>query len=162
MRECSGALRVNMSMDSVTARRSARRAFTLVELLLVLVILGTLAAIVLPKFTGTTEKARRTQAQTQIASFKTALELFETENGRFPKGKDGLLDLIQQPRDAQNWHPYLQDETSIPNDPWGHPYIYVCPGKHNPNSYDIISMGPDGREGTDDDITNWQQTNPKQ
>ena len=87
---------------SLPDRCSAPRAFTLVELLLVLVILGTLAAIVLPKFTGTTEKARRTQAQTQIAAFKTALELFETDNGRFPKGKDGLLELIQQPRDAQN------------------------------------------------------------
>ena len=145
------------------AGRPAQRAFTLVELLLVLVILGTLAAIVLPKFTGTTERARKTQAQTQISTFKTALDMFETDNGYYPKGKSGLLDLIQQPREAQSWHgPYLQNESGIPDDPWGHTYIYVCPGKHNPSSYDIISMGPDGREGTDDDITNWQQSNQKQ
>ena len=149
------------SAESSATRNQGRKAFTLVELLLVLVILGTLAAIVLPKFTGTTEKARRTQAQTQIAAFKTALELFETENGMYPKGKDGLMDLVQQPRNLQNWHPYLQSETGVPNDPWGNPYIYVCPGKHNPNSYDISSMGPDGREGGDDDITNWQTTNQK-
>ena len=143
------------------ARPVARRAFTLIELLLVLVILGILAAIVVPKFAGRTEQARLRAAQTQISGFGTALAAFEVDNGYYPKGKNGLVDLVQAPRDAQNWHgPYLE-KTTIPNDPWEHPYIYECPGKHNPNSYDLLSMGPDGREGTDDDITNWQQPNQK-
>lgn len=123
-------------------------------MLLVLVILATLAAIVYPKVAGRSEQARLTAAQTQIAAFKTALDAFEVDNGYYPKGRNGLLDLVQQPRDAQNWHgPYLDN---IPKDPWGRDYTYECPGKHNPNSYDISSMGPDGRAGTDDDITNWQ------
>ncbi len=144
----------NVSVSST--RRSARRAFTLVELLLVLVILGILAAIVVPKFAGRTEQAKQRAAETQISAFSTALGIYETDNGAYPKGKDGLQDLRTQPRDAQNWHgPYL--EKDIPLDPWGHPYIYVCPGKHNPSGYDLYSIGPDGREGNEDDITNWQQ-----
>src|SRR5262249_12638881 len=134
----------------------SRQAFTLVELLLVLVILGILAAIVVPKFAGRTEQAKQRAAETQISAFSTALGIYETDNGAYPKGKDGLQDLRTQPRDAQNWHgPYL--EKDIPLDPWGHPYIYVCPGKHNPSGYDLYSIGPDGREGNEDDITNWQQ-----
>ncbi len=129
--------------------------FTLVELLLVLVILGTLAAIVLPKFSGRTEQARITAAQSQLATFGTALDSFEIDNGYYPKGKNGLLDLVQQPRDAQNWKgPYLKNE--IPMDPWGRAYAYECPGRHNTSSYDLASAGPDGREGSEDDITNWQ------
>jgi len=128
----------------------------LIELLLVLVILGILAAIVVPKFSGRTEQARVTAAQSQISTFGTALDAFEVDNGYFPKGKNGLSDLVQQPRDAQNWKgPYLKSE--IPLDPWGHAYIYECPGKHNPTGYDLMSMGFDGRAGSDDDITNWQQ-----
>jgi general secretion pathway protein G len=133
----------------------AQEAFTLVELLLVLVILGVLAAIVLPKFTGVSERSRVTAAKTQLSTFKTALGAFEVDMGYYPKGKSGLLDLIQQPRDAQNWHgPYIESD-SIPKDPWGNDYIYECPGRHNPNFYDVYSAGPDGRVGTDDDVCNW-------
>jgi general secretion pathway protein G len=138
-----------------TVRRTSVRAFTLIELLLVLVILGILAAIVVPKFSGRTEQAKVTAAITQIASFATVLDAFEVDNGYYPKGKSGLMELVQQPRDAQNWHgPYLKE---IPKDPWGNEYVYECPGRNNPSSYDLMSMGPDGRVGGDNDITNWQQ-----
>ena len=104
-----------------------RRAFTLVELLLVLVILGILAAIVIPKFSGRTEQAKEQAAVTQISTFRTALDAFEVDNGYYPKGKNGLQDLIVQPRDAQNWRgPYLQTDR-IPLDPWQGEYIYECP-----------------------------------
>jgi general secretion pathway protein G len=138
-----------------------QRAFTLIELLLVLVILGILAAVVVPKFAGRTEQARVAAATSQIATFGTALDAFEVDNGYYPKGKAGLEDLVQAPANAQNWKgPYMKSQT-IPVDPWGNPYLYECPGRHNPSSYDLMSTGFDGREGGDDDITNWQQTNQR-
>ena len=134
--------------------RQSKRGFTLVELLLVLTILGILAALVIPKFSGRTEQARTTAAQTQISNFGTALDNFEVDNGYYPKGKNGLMDLVSQPRDTQNWRgPYLKGE--IPMDPWGRAYFYECPGKHNPSSYDLMSAGLDGRTGTEDDVCNW-------
>ena len=136
-------------------RRAARRGFTLIELLLVLMILGVLAAIVVPKMVGRGKDAQIAATVTQISAFKTALNTFEVDNGYFPKGQNGLQDLMVQPRDAQNWHgPYL-DTDRIPPDPWGHEYTYTCPGKHNSSSFDITSAGPDGQLGTDDDIGNW-------
>ena len=142
-----------------TLARSSRRrgGFTLIELLLVLVILGVLAAIVVPKFSGRTEQARRTAAVSQIATFGTALDAYEVDVGSYPQGKNGLSALLQEPREGTGWRgPYLQKE--VPLDPWGNPYLYECPGKHNPSGYDLSSSGPDGRAGTDDDINNWQQT----
>jgi general secretion pathway protein G len=134
-------------------RRKA--GFTLVELLLVLTILGILAALVIPKFSGRTEQARNSAAQTQIVNFGTALDTFEVDNGYYPRGKNGLNDLLVMPRDAQNWHgPYLKIDV-IPLDPWQHPYNYECPGKHNPSSYDLSSAGSDGRLGNEDDVCNW-------
>ena len=131
--------------------RHRRSGFTLVEMLLVLVILATLAAIVYPKVMGRSEQARVTAAQTQIANFKTALDAFEVDTGYYPKGRNGLNDLIVQPRDVTGWHgPYLE---SIPKDPWGNDYLYECPGKHNPNSYDISSPGSPGAQTP---IGNWQ------
>lgn len=142
---------------SPAARRLRRAGFTLIELLLVLVILGILAAIVVPKFSGRTEQARETAARSQIATFSTALDAFEVDTGRYPRGKNGLMDLVTQPRDTQNWRgPYMKDQ--VPKDPWGNEYVYECPGKHNTSGYDLFSMGPDARAGTEDDVTNWQKS----
>ncbi len=97
---------------------------------------------------------RPIRSATQITAIKTALNTFEVDNDYYPKT---LADLLQQPRDAQNWHgPYL-DSDGVPKDPWSHEYVYECPGGHNTNSFDLISCGPDGRLGTDDDISNWKQ-----
>jgi general secretion pathway protein G len=136
-------------------RNLKHSGFTLVEMLLVLVILATLAAIVVPKFAGRTEQARITAAETQINSFELVLDTYEVDNGFYPKGSKGLEDLVEQPSNAQNWRgPYIDE---VPQDPWGNDYVYECPGKHNTSSFDIMSMGPDGRSGGDDDISNWKE-----
>jgi general secretion pathway protein G len=143
-------MKIQQSSRTETRSRS-RRGFTLVELLLVLVILATLAAIVFPKITGKGEQARIAAVQTQLGSFKTALDTFEVDNGYFPKGRNGLMDLVQKPRDAVNWHgPYMD---SIPKDPWQHDYQYECPGRHNPNGFDIWSQGSPNDQTP---IGNWQ------
>jgi general secretion pathway protein G len=135
-----------MTLTYRKAHRPARRpqgAFTLIELLLVMTILVILAGIVLPKMAGRGEQARIAAAQTQISTFGTALGAYEVDNGNYPRGRDGLQALMVKPRDALSWHgPYM--EKDIPMDPWHHPYVYECPGKHNPSGYDLYTTGPDG------------------
>jgi len=125
-------------------------AFTLVEMLLVITIIGILAALVIPKMVGRSEQARVTAVHADLSYIKTALDAFEVDNGYYPKN---MQDLLQAPNNAKNWHgPYLE---KVPQDPWGNNYLYYYPGKHNQNSYDLLSVGPDGKEGSEDDIGNW-------
>jgi general secretion pathway protein G len=106
-------------------------------------IIAILASIVLPKMVGRGEQARVTAAQAQIANLGTALGAYEVDNGGYPKGREGLNALMVKPRDALSWHgPYM--EKDVLTDPWGHPYIYECPGRHNPSGYDLYTTGPDG------------------
>ena len=139
-------------MKITSHSHSKTQAFTLVEMLLVLVILATLAAIVIPKFAGRGEQAKVTAAASQISSIEMALDAFEVDNGYYPK-TGGLNSLVEAPGNDSSWKgPYLK---SIPADPWGAAYVYEYPGKHHPNGYDVMSTGRDGRAGTDDDINNW-------
>jgi general secretion pathway protein G len=134
------------------------RGFTLIELLLVLVILTTLTAIVLPKLTGRSKEAKVTAAKTQIAQLEVALDSFEIDLGRYPTTVEGLRALVEKPTtDAEAWkQPYLRRE-EIPKDPWGNDYIYRYPGQYNQFGYDLSSHGPDGKQGGGDDIVNWSQ-----
>ena len=132
-----------------------RSGFTLVEILLVVTIIGILAALVIPKIAGSSERARVTAATADInGGIKSALGQYEVDNGFYPKS---LQDLIVQPSNAKNWHGPYFDPPKLPTDPWGNPYVYYFPGKHNASSYDLLSVGPDGKEGTDDDVVNWSK-----
>ena len=132
-----------------------RQGFTLIELLLVLVILGVLALVVVPKFAGRSEEARKTAARTDISMLEGQIDIFEQDCGRFPSNDESLGALVQQPANAPKWKgPYIK--RGVPKDPWGNDYVYKYPGTHNVNSYDLYSLGPDGHEGNDD-IDNWTQ-----
>lgn len=130
----------------------ARKGFTLVELMLVVIIIGILVAMVMPRLAGRAEQAKAAAARTDIeANIGTALDLYELDNGSYPTTSEGLAALRTKPPSAANWRgPYLKKE---PKDPWGNPYIYTSPGAHN-SDYDLSSYGKNGVEGGDD-ITNW-------
>jgi general secretion pathway protein G len=130
-----------------------RGGFTLIELLLVLVILGVLAAIVVPKIAGRSEDARIKATKADISILEGQLDQFEIDCGRYPTNEEGLKALVEQPGNVTDWKgPYVKK--GVPTDAWNRPYVYTYPGTNNPSSFDLYSFGPDGREGGDD-INNW-------
>lgn len=139
------------------------RIFTFIEIMVVVIIIGVLAAIVMPKFFGRTKEAKENAAKSQIEIFSTTLDAYQLDNDVFPSTEQGLDALISKPNTPPvptNWKgPYLSNE--IPLDPWGNKYIYKCSGEHNTNSYDVSSNGPDGKPGGGDDITNWRTSETK-
>jgi general secretion pathway protein G len=136
-------------------RRGIRHGFTLLELLVVIVIIGLLAAYVGPKYFSQLGKSEVTITKAQIEAFEKALDTYRLDVGRYPNTEEGLGALLVAPADgALKWNgPYLKK--TIPQDPWGHPYLYRSPGTKS--EFDIISMGRDGQaggSGEDADITN--------
>lgn len=132
------------------SRRRRQAGFTLVEMLLVLVILAVLAAIVIPKMAGRGQQAKETAAKSDIAGMETALNMYEVDTGGYPTSLDAL---VVQPNNASNWKgPYLKE---VKPDPWGSGYVYTFPAKNNASGFDLMSPGPDGNPGGDDDIVNW-------
>ena len=138
-------------------RHAASRGFTLIELMVVLVIIGVLAALIVPNVLDRADDARVTAAKTDIANINQALKLYRLDNQRYPTSEQGLRALVTKPTSGPvptNWKPYLE---KLPNDPWGNPYQYLNPGIKS--AIDIMSFGADGKaggEGKDADIGSWQ------
>ncbi|GAX59631.1 type II secretory system protein [Candidatus Scalindua japonica] len=131
--------------------------FTLIELLIVMVILGLLAALIVPKLIGRVGESKQTTAKAQIELISTALEVYKLDTGKYPSQESGLQSLNSKPGDIQNWKgPYMK-KNKIPEDPWGAEYIYKYPGTHG--DYDLLSYGADGTEGGSEenkDIVSWE------
>ncbi|MFN0005283.1 MAG: type II secretion system major pseudopilin GspG [Burkholderiaceae bacterium] len=137
--------------------RSHQHGFTLIELMVVLVIIGVLAALIVPSVIDRADDARATAAKTDINNISQALKLYKLDNQRFPGADQGLQALVVKPSVGAiplNWKPYID---KLPNDPWGRPYQYLVPGIKG--EVDVMSLGADGQsggEGKNADIGSWQ------
>jgi len=141
--------------------RRDERGFTLIELMVVVVILGILAGLIIPKIMGRPEEARRLKAKMQIQALETSLKLYYIDNGRYPTTEQGLNALVEKPTIEpipRRWREggYME-KGKIPLDPWGNPYVYFSPGVHS-EDYDLKSYGADGEDGGEEkyaDIESW-------
>ncbi len=148
----------SVEMIPQTHRRSTlARGFTLIEILVVLVIIGVLAALIAPNVLDRASEAKVTAARTDVNNLVQALKLYKLDNGRYPSTDQGLEALARKPTTGSiptNWKPYLD---KMPKDPWGQPYQYANPGLHG--EIDVFSFGADGKaggEGNDADVGSWQ------
>jgi general secretion pathway protein G len=147
--------------NNMSVKRIGHQGFTLIELMVVLVILGVLASLIVPRIMGRPEEARRIKARVDIQSLETALKLYNLDNGVYPSTEQGLQALVELPSAGvlpKNWRDggYLE-KGKVPEDPWGNEYIYLSPGSHG--DFDLISYGADGEsggEGKDEDVVNWE------
>ena len=136
-----------------------QRGFTLIEIMVVVIIIGILAAIVAPNVIGNVDKANVTKARTEIRALESALKLYRLDNFQYPSSEQGLEALVVRPNDPnlRNWNPRgYMERNNLPVDPWGNPYQYLNPG--NNGEIDVYSFGADGRPGGDEhnaDIGNW-------
>ncbi|MBI4666537.1 MAG: type II secretion system major pseudopilin GspG [Nitrospinae bacterium] len=139
--------------------RIGRRGFTLIEILVVVVILGILATVIVPRIMGRPEEARMAKAKVDIKSIETALHMYKIDNGAYPTTEMGLLALVQKPVSGQIPNAWREGGylPKVPKDPWGSEYVYLSPGSHG--EYEIVSFGSDGEqggEGKNADINSWE------
>lgn len=135
-------------------RPQARGGFTLMEVLLVLVILVVLASMAVTVFSGTQERADKQAAAVQVGILKRGIEVYKFHTKNYPEDLDGLVDKPSDSKLADLWSgPYVD---RMPIDPWDNDFRIAVPGKHNEDSFDVWSLGPDGQDGSEDDIGNWE------
>ncbi|ADC89162.1 general secretion pathway protein G [Thermocrinis albus DSM 14484] len=131
-----------------------KRGFTLIEVLVVIVVLGILAAIIVPRITGRLDEAKIEATKVQMKAIRDALEQYRLDNGFYPTTEQGLRALVEKPTVPPippRWRQYME---KVPKDAWGRDFVYISPGVNHP--YELRSVGPDGKEDTQDDIDAWQ------
>lgn len=146
-----------MPLQKHLLSKAAQRGFTLIELMVVLLIIGVLAALIVPNVLDRADDAKATAAKTDVSNLMQALKLYRLDNGRYPSAEQGLAALVSKPSTEpvpSNWKKNLD---LLPNDPWGKPYVYLNPGVKS--EIDVMSFGADGQpggEGKNADIGSWQ------